>query len=105
MNLDQLTHPLVRAAIDALQRGDRTAWAACFAADARLLDDGRATSLAEFTRDAVGSERFTSIDRVGNAGLEIIGHFHSDRWGDFRTYFRFHIGADGKCDQLDIGQQ
>jgi hypothetical protein len=33
------------------------------------------------------------------------GSFHSDRWGDFRTYFKFHPGADGKFTRLDIGQE
>jgi hypothetical protein len=99
-----LTNPTVKAAIDALQRGDRNAWAAQFEADAKLYDDGTPRSLEKFTNDALGHERFTSIDRVENNGLDIEGSFHSDQWGDFRTYFRFQLTPEGKIRRLDIGQ-
>ena len=61
-------------------------------------------SLKEFTHDALGHERFTSFDRVSPDGLEVVGKFHSEQWGDFRTFFRFHIGARGKIQRLDVGQ-
>jgi hypothetical protein len=101
---DALTHPTIKAAIDALQQGDAGAWLALFEEDAKLYDDGSPRSLERFTRDALGHERFTSIDRVENGGLDLTGHFHSDQWGDFRTYFRFSLSASGKIQRLDIGQ-
>jgi len=84
--------------------GDRKTWSALFEPDAELYDDGSPRSLKEFTRDALGHERFTSIDRVENNGLDLTGAFHSDRWGDFQTYFRFHLSPAGKINRLDIGQ-
>jgi ketosteroid isomerase-like protein len=81
MNTDALTHPTVKAAIEALQNGDRKAWSALFQSDAELYDDGSPRSLKEFT-----------------------GAFHSDQWGDFRTYFRFQLSPAGKINRLDIGQ-
>ena len=104
MNTDTLTNPTVRAAIEALQKGDRKAWSAQFEPHAELYDDGNPRSLAEFTRDALGHERFKSIDQVENHGLDLTGAFHSDKWGDFRTYFRFQLSAAGKIKRLDIGQ-
>jgi hypothetical protein len=104
MNTDKLTNPIVRAAIEALQTGDRHKWSALFAAEARLYDDGNPRDLEKFTADALGHERFTSIDRVDNHGLDLTGHFHSDQWGDFETYFRFKLNAAGKIERLDIGQ-
>ena len=86
---DALTNPTVKAAIEALQKGDWKAWSALFEPDAKLYDDGTPRSLETFTRDALGHERFTSIDHVENNGLHPVGAFHSDQWGDFRTYFRF----------------
>ncbi len=100
----ELTNPTVRAAITALQDGNRDAWSALFEPDAKLYDDGRPRDLKKFTRDALGHERFTSIERVENNGLEVIGDFHSDQWGDFRTYFKFQLSASGKIKRLDIGQ-
>jgi len=104
MKTDALTNPIVRAAIEALQNGNRKTWSALFEPDAELYDDGSPRSLKEFTRDALGHERFTSIDRVENNGLDLTGAFHSDRWGDFQTYFRFQLSPAGKIKRLDIGQ-
>jgi hypothetical protein len=104
MNLETLTNPTVKAAIDALQKADRLAWSSLFEPDAKLYDDGRPRSLEKFTRDALGHERFISIERAENDGLDLVGAFHSDKWGKFRTYFRFQLSADGKIKRLDIGQ-
>ncbi len=104
MITDALTNATVKAAIEALQQGDRKAWSALFESDARLYDDGNPRSLPKFTEEALGHERFTSIERVENGGLDVIGAFHSDKWGDFRTYFRFQLSPAGKIKRLDIGQ-
>jgi len=104
MNTDQLNDPTVKAAIEALQKGDKEAWSALFEPGARLYDDGSERSLEKFTREALGHERFESIDRVENNGLHLTGEFHSDQWGEFRTYFRFQLSAQGKIARLDIGQ-
>jgi hypothetical protein len=104
MKTDALTNPAVKAAIEALQSGDRKAWSALFEPDAELYDDGSPRSLKEFTRDALGHERFTSIDCVQNNGLDLTGAFYSDEWGDFRTYFRFQLSSGSKIKRLDIGQ-
>ncbi len=100
----ELTNPTVEAAITALQNGDRDAWSALFEPDAELYDDGSPRDLKKFTRDALGHERFTSIERVENNGLDLVGAFHSDRWGDFRTYFKFQLSPSGKIKRLDVGQ-
>ncbi len=104
MITDVLTNPTVRAAIHALQNGDRSAWSALFEPDAKLYDDGSPCSLEKFTHDALGHERFTSIECVDNDGLDVVGAFHSDEWGDFRTYFNFRLSSAGKIVRLDIGQ-
>ena len=104
MALPDLKNSTVKAAIDAFQAGDRKAWSGLFEKDAELFDDGSPRSLEKFTREALGHERFTSFDRVSPDGLEVVGAFHSEQWGDFNTYFRFHLGSDGKIRRLDIGQ-
>jgi hypothetical protein len=103
-DITKLTNPTVRAAIEALQSGDVKAWESLFEADARLFDDGSPRSLSKFTQEAVGHERFTVIDRVDNHGLDVTGEFHSETWGDFRTYFRFQLSAAGRIKRLDIGE-
>jgi hypothetical protein len=104
VNTNALTNPTLKAAIEALQSGDRKAWSALFESDAKLYDNGAPRNLEAFTRDALGHERFTSIDCVENSGLGMTGAFHSEQWGDFRTYFRFQLSPSGKITRLDIGQ-
>jgi hypothetical protein len=104
MKTNAVTNPIVKTAIEALQNGDQKAWSALFEPDAELYDDGSPGSLKEFTRDVLGHERFTSIGRVENNGLELTGAFHSDQWGDFQTYFKFQLSPAGKINRLDIGQ-
>lgn len=95
--------PIVKSAFEAWQGKDLKGWLGHFAPDAKLYDDGNPRDFQAFSRE-IGKERFTSIDEVKRDGTEIVGQFHSDQWGDFRTYFRFHANADGKFDRLDIGQ-
>jgi len=104
MEISALRNPTVRAAIEAFQKGDRKAWLALFDDDAELFDDGSARSLAKFTGEALGHERFTSFDSVSADGLQVVGKLHSEQWGDFRTYFQFHLAPDGRIHRLDIGQ-
>jgi len=104
MEISTLANATVRAAVEAFQKGDRNAWAALFEPDAELFDEGSARSLDRFTREAVGHERFTSFESVTPDGLQVMGKLHSEQWGDFRTYFRFHLGVDGKIHRLDVGQ-
>ncbi|SDL96438.1 Cif family virulence factor [Siphonobacter aquaeclarae] len=104
MDYSAITHPVSRAAIEAWQKGDAKAWNALFAPNAQFFDDGNPRDLHRFSSEAIGHERFTSIDRVEDNGLSIYGHFHSDTWGDFRTYFKFHVNREGKIERLEIGQ-
>lgn len=104
MNTDKITNPVAKKAIEALQKGDSQTWASLFKAQADFYDDGNKRDLAAFTKSAIGHERFTSIDKVENDGTAVYGNFHSDQWGDFKTYFRFTIDAEGKIYKLEIGQ-
>jgi hypothetical protein len=100
---DKLINPTVKKAIDALQAGDKSAWYALFTANAELFDDGNKTDFKSFFEKAIGHEHFTSIDKVNINGLTIYGKFHSDQWGDFKTYFKFQVDND-MIRRLDIGQ-
>jgi len=104
MDLDKLTNTTVKAAVQALQNGDRGAWLAQFTPDAELYDDGQKRDFMSFVDSAIGEERFTSIDKVENNGKDVYGHFQTEKWGEFDTYFKFHINTKGKIDRLDIGQ-
>ena len=103
MDTRRLTNPVVKAAFEAWQGKDLAGWLSHFAPGAKLYDDGNPCDLMRFSKE-IGKERFTSIDAVENNGKSIFGQFHSDTWGDFRTYFKFELDDRGKIVRLDIGQ-
>jgi hypothetical protein len=104
MDLSKLTNTQVKQAIESWQQGDREFFISFFTADPTLTDDGNPRDFSNFVKIACGHERFTSIDKVENNGLDIYGKFHTESWGDFKTYFKFHLSKEGKFDGLDIGQ-
>jgi hypothetical protein len=95
---------VARKAIDALQAGNKNAWFELFTTDAQLFDDGNKMDFKGFSESALGHERFIAIDKVENEGLSLYGKFHSDKWGDFKTYFKFHLDSSNKIERLEIGQ-
>ncbi|MDQ0064818.1 hypothetical protein [Chryseobacterium lathyri] len=104
MDTDKLTNTKVREAFDAWQKGDSRTFLSFFTAEPKLYDDGNPRDFQKFVKSACGHESFTTIDKVDNEGKDIYGNFHTESWGDFRTYFKFHQNAEGKFDRLDIGQ-
>jgi len=104
MEIDKITNDIAKSAFKAWQDGNSKLWLSFFTEDAKLLDDGHTRDFKKFSTEAIGHERFTSIDKVENNGLSIYGKFHSDTWGDFKTYFKFHVNKEGKIYQLEIGQ-
>lgn len=104
MNTDKLTNEVVKKVVTALQINDKSAWYDAFTDDAELFDDGNKIDFKAFSAGALGHERFTSIDKVENNGLDVYGKFHSDQWGNFKTYFKFHLNKEGKVTRLEIGQ-
>lgn len=104
MEYSKINNPKVLAALLDWQKGDSAKWLSHFSKNATLLDDGDSRDFIKFSTEAIGKEHFTSIDKVENNSMDIYGKFHSDTWGDFKTYFKFRIGEDGKFDQLMIGQ-
>ncbi|HEY0299335.1 MAG TPA: hypothetical protein VGB84_08960 [Arachidicoccus sp.] len=104
MNLTMIENPVVKEAINAWQQADKNTWLKMFTNDAKLLDDGHPRNFQKFSTEAIGHEYFTSIDKVEDNGFSVFGKFHSDTWGNFKTYFKFHINGGGKIYELEIGQ-
>lgn len=104
MDFTKLSNPTVRSAIQALDTGDTATWRSLFAQTVAMTDDGNARDFEQFTTGSVGKERFVSIDTVDNDGRDVYGQFNAGQWGEFRVFFKFTIGADGKITGLDIGQ-
>lgn len=103
MDLDKITNEKVKNAIEALQSGDES-WYSFFTEEPAMTDDGNKMDFRSFFSQALGNEKFLSIDKVENDGRAIYGSFKAGKWGTFKTYFKFHQNKEGKFDGLDIGQ-
>jgi hypothetical protein len=71
-----------------------------------LADDGNPHGFIEWSeRELFGSSMayLASIEKVEDGGLTIYGKFHSDQWGDFKTFMRFH-GENDKITKMEVGQ-
>ncbi|WP_223608233.1 hypothetical protein [Chryseobacterium sp. OSA05B] len=103
MDLSKITDDTVKQAIKALQDGDKS-WYGFFTENPLMTDDGNPVDFQSFFSNALGTEKFLSIDKVENDGKDIYGSFQAGKWGTFRTYFKFQKNNEGKFDRLDIGQ-
>ena len=72
MELDKISNKTAKAAIAAWQGGDSTQWLSLFTEQARLLDDGHPRDFKKFSTEAIGTERFTSIDKVEEEGTAVL---------------------------------
>lgn len=103
MDLSKITDEMVRQAVQALQDGDQS-WYTYFTENPVMTDDGNTVDFKSFFSNALGKEKFLSLDKVENDGKSIYGNFQAGKWGTFPVFFRFHKNNDGKFDRLDIGQ-
>lgn len=102
--VDLISDSTVRSVIDALQARDRERWFGLFSEGAKFSDDGIPSDLEEWCEDELfGSAQayLTSIDRVEDGGLTFYARYHSDKWGDFKTFWRFVL-EEGKVGRLDV---
>lgn len=105
MNLDKITDPTVKKAVEALQANDLELWFSYFTNDAEFTDDGRTMNFKSFFENAFSKkEKFLSIDKVENDGKNITGNFYAGQWGTFKVYFNFHLNTENKIHRIDIGQ-
>lgn len=103
--LDTIGNQVVRAAIEAVNGRDRKRWYALFTDKPAFSDDGVPREFARWCDDELfGSHAayLISVDKVEDGGLTFYARYHSDKWGDFKTFWRFVVRA-GKISKLDVG--
>ena len=105
LGLDAIRDPVVRSAVEALNGRDEKRWYGLFSEDASFSDDGIPRDLVAWCGEELfGSWRayLVSIDMVEDAGLKFYAKYHSDKWGDFKTFWRFALEGS-KISRLDVG--
>jgi hypothetical protein len=106
VDLSSIIHPIVREAITAMNGRNKRKWYELFSDAATLTDDGTPHDLTEWSDgELFGSSLayLASVDKVEDGGLTIYGRFHSDRWGNFKTFLKFSV-EKGRIIKLTVGQ-
>jgi hypothetical protein len=104
LDLSAIGNAVVMSAIVALNGGDRKRWFELFSEPA-FTDDGIPRGFVEWCDEELfgsSSAWITSIDRVEDGGLTFYARYHSDKWGDFKTFWRFVVKS-GRISKLDVG--
>ncbi len=103
--LGAIDNPVVVSAVEALNGKDKKRWYGLFSERARFSDDGIPRDLVEWCEEELfgrWNARIVSIEKVRDGGLTFYARYHSDKWGDFNTFWRFALEGD-RISRLDVG--
>ncbi|WP_370971543.1 nuclear transport factor 2 family protein [Amycolatopsis sp. cg9] len=101
---DPIADPAVRAFVDALNAGDRTAFRAALAPDATMSDDGTERDLGEWTeREIFASQGHLEVVTAEDDGRKFVADYANSTWGAMRTRWAFTV-RDGKVARFETGQ-
>jgi hypothetical protein len=106
LDLHSVDNPIIKSAIEAMNDRNKKQWYELFSDNPLFTDDGNPYDFTRWCeRELFGSSvaYLASVDKVQDRGLMIYGRFHSDQWGDFKTFLRFHV-ENGKISKMDVGQ-
>jgi len=104
MNEDELTNPVVRELVGAINAGDRDRFFALLAPDATMSDDGTERDLNDWAdREIFSSDGRMEVESQSDDGLELIANYTNSTWGSMRTRWRFTVDGH-KVSRFDTGQ-
>lgn len=104
LSVEQLSDPVVRAFVGALNANDQQAFFDVLTPDATMSDDGSARDLREWTdREIFSSNGRIDIETETDGGRALVATYSNDTWGAMRTAWRFTVEG-GKIAHFDTGQ-
>jgi hypothetical protein len=100
----EVTDPVVRRLIDAINAGDRDAFFAVLTPDATMSDDGRDRDLTEWVdREVFTVNGHMEVESATDGGRSLIANYRNDTWGAMRTRWQFTVDGD-RISRFDTGQ-
>jgi len=104
IEVEQLTDPIVRAFVAAVNAGDRDAFFALLAPGATMSDDGTERDLEEWVdREIFSSNGRMEVESESDAGRGLVVNYTNSTWGQMRTAWKFVIEGD-KVSRFETGQ-
>jgi hypothetical protein len=104
VELKDLTDPVVRKSIEAVNAGDRDAFFALLSDDATMSDDGSERELTEWVDGEIFSaDGRMEVESQSEDGRSLVIDYTNSTYGTMRTDWRFVIEGD-KVARLETGQ-
>jgi hypothetical protein len=104
IDVDQLSDPVVRAFVAAVNAGDREAFFALLTAGATMSDDGSERNLEEWVdREIFSAEGRMEIESESDDGRSLVATYTNATYGAMRTTWRFILDGD-KVGRFETGQ-
>ena len=104
IDAEQLSDPVVRAFVTAVNAGDRDAFFALLAPGATMSDDGSERNLEEWVdREIFSANGRMEVESESEDGRSLIARYTNSTWGAMRTTWRFVVDGD-KISRFETGQ-
>ncbi|MDJ0384161.1 nuclear transport factor 2 family protein [Streptomyces sp. G-G2] len=101
----QLTDPVVRAFVTAVNAGDKGAALALLTPDTTMSDDGSDRDLRQWTdKEIFGSSGHMDVESESAGGHALVVNYSNSTWGAMRTAWRFVVTDDGRISRFETGQ-
>ncbi len=104
IEVEQLSDPVVRAFVAAVNAGDREAFFALLTPTATMSDDGTERDLEDWvSREIFSSDGRMEVESESDDGRSLLVTYTNSTYGTMRTAWRF-IGAGDKLSRFETGQ-
>jgi hypothetical protein len=104
IDVEQLTDPVVRAFVGAINAGDRDAFHALLAPGATMSDDGSERNLEEWVeREIFSSSGRMEVESESADGHSLVARYTNSTYGTMRTAWTFVV-EDDKVSRFETGQ-
>jgi ketosteroid isomerase-like protein len=101
---DQLSNPVVRELVAAINAGDRERFFAVLAPDATMSDDGTERDLESWVdREIFAAEGRMEVESESDDGRSLIARYANATYGEMRVFWRFDVEG-GKITRFEAGQ-
>jgi hypothetical protein len=101
---EQLSNPVVRALVSAVNAGDREAFFGTLTADATMSDDGTERDLEAWVdREIFSSNGRMEVESQSDDGRSLVVNYTNSTWGAMRTTWEFTVEGD-RISRFETGQ-
>jgi hypothetical protein len=101
---DELIDPVVRAFVEAVNAGDRSAFYALLADGATMSDDDSERNLEEWVdREIFSSDGRMEVDSQSDDGRSLVVIYTNSTYGTMRTNWKFLVDGE-KISRFETGQ-